>query len=31
MDEMMNGQDAVNEEECCTASSHGRKSHHQKQ
>jgi DNA-binding FrmR family transcriptional regulator len=28
MDEMMNGQDAVNEEECCTTSSHGRKSHH---
>lgn len=28
MDEMMSGQEMMNEEDCCTTSSHGRKSHH---
>ncbi|CAH0171409.1 Copper-sensing transcriptional repressor CsoR [Peribacillus sp. Bi96] len=28
MDEMIKGQDSMNEEECCSTSSHGRTSHH---
>ncbi|AMM92760.1 CsoR family transcriptional regulator [Peribacillus simplex] len=28
MDEILNGHDSMNEDECCTTSSHGRKSHH---